>query len=162
SPERLREALARQTRATEIHPVLVGSAWKGLGIDELLAGVRELLGAATGDPSAPVSGRVFKIERSASGERVAYARLFAGTLRPRQRIRVGGGDEAKATSIQVFAPPGAPRRDTLVAGEMATIRGLGAVRVGDAIGDAPSGEDVVARFPRPALEAVVFAVTPSQ
>ena len=54
---------------------------------------------------------MFKIERTASGERVAYVRLFAGTLRPRQRVRVGGGEEAKPTSIKVFAPAGAPRRD---------------------------------------------------
>ena len=100
---------------------------------------------------------MFKIERTASGERVAYVRLFAGTLRPRQRVRVGGGEEAKPTSIKVFAPAGAPRRDMLAAGEMATVRGLGAVRVGDAIGEPPPGEEVTARFPRPALEAVVFA-----
>src|SRR5439155_495293 len=81
---------------------------------------------------------------------------------PRQRVRVGGGAEAKATAIQVFAPKGSPRRDVVRAGEMATIRGLGAVRVGDALGDAPPGEDVVARFPRPALEAIVFALRPEQ
>ena len=40
---------------------------------------------------------------------------------------------------------------------MATVRGLGTVRVGDAIGEPPPGEAVAARFPRPALEAVVFA-----
>ena len=114
------------------------------------------------DADAPVSGRVFKIERTASGERVAYARLFAGTLRPRQRVRVGGGDEAKASSIRVFAPAGAPRRDVLAAGEMATISGLGAVRVGDAIGDPPPGDEATARFPRPALEAVVFARKPEE
>ena len=59
---------------------------------------------ARGDPEADVSGRVFKIERTPAGERVAYVRLFAGTLRPRQRVRVGGGEEAKPTSIKVFAP----------------------------------------------------------
>jgi len=162
SEARLGEALQTRTRTAQVHPVFVGSAWRGIGIGELLAGVRDLLGEAPGDPEAPVSGRVFKIERSASGERVAYARLFAGTLRPRQRVAVGAGDEAKATSIQVFAPHGAPRRDTLTAGDMATIRGLGQVRVGDAIGAPRAGEDVVARFPRPALAAVVFAVKPEQ
>nr|MBA2719559.1 TetM/TetW/TetO/TetS family tetracycline resistance ribosomal protection protein [Chloroflexota bacterium] len=116
-----------------------------------------LLDGATGDPDAPVSGRVFKIERTASGERIAYARLFAGTLRPRERVPVGGGGDAKATSIRVFAPAGAPRRDHVTAGEMATIRGLGAVRVGDAIGQPRAGDEATARFPRPALEAVVFA-----
>ena len=128
------------------------SAWTSL-----LAGVDELLSGLERDPDAAVSGRVFKIERTASGERVAYVRLFAGTLRPRQRVRVGDGEDAKPTSIKVFAPAGAPRRDTLAAGEMATVRGLGAVRVGDAIGEPPPGDDATARFPRPALEAVVFA-----
>ncbi|HEX5589163.1 MAG TPA: hypothetical protein VFX65_02595, partial [Candidatus Limnocylindrales bacterium] len=61
-----------------------------------------------------------------------------------------------------FAPAGAPRRDILAAGEMATIRGLGSVRVGDAIGEPPPGQDVAARFPRPALEAVVAARSPEQ
>ena len=159
---RLHERLAGQTRDGFVHPVYAGAASRGTGVDALLAGIEDLLAGAPADPDAPVSGRVFKIERTSSGERVAYARLFAGTLRPRQRVRVAGGDEAKPTSISVFAPAGAPRRDTLVAGEMATIRGLGAIRIGDALGKPPPGGDVAARFPRPALEAVVFAVQPDQ
>jgi ribosomal protection tetracycline resistance protein len=126
----------------------------------LLGGIDGLLSGAPGDPDAEVSGRVFKIERTTSGERVAYVRAFAGTLRPRQRVRVGGGEDAKPTAIRVFAPSGAPRRDALRPGEMATVRGLGAVRVGDAIGEPPPGEDGTTRFPRPTLEAVVFAARP--
>ena len=159
---RLRADLANQTRRGLVHPVFFGSAVLGIGVDELLAGVDELLGEANGDPDAPVSGRVFKIERTAAGERVAYARLFAGTLRPRQRVRVGGGEEAKASSIRVFAPAGAPRRDAVAAGEMATIRGLGTARVGDAIGEPPPGDEATARFPRPTMEAVVVARKPEE
>ena len=141
TPRRLREQLGVQTRAGVLHPVFFGSAARGIGIDALLAGIDELLGGARRRPRrADVSGRVFKIERTPAGERVAYVRLFAGTLRPRQRVRVGGGEEAKPTSISVFAPAGAPRRDVLAAGEMAAVRGLGAVRVGDAIGEPPPGE----------------------
>ena len=162
SYQRLREQLALQTRRGAVHPVFFGSAGQGTGIDTLLAGTRELLAGQAGDTDAPVSGRVFKIERTTGGERVAYARLFAGTLRPRERVRVGGGEEAKATSIRVFAPAGSPRRDTVAAGEMATIRGLGAVRVGDALGEPPPGQDAVARFPRPTMEAVVVPRTPKQ
>ncbi len=158
----LRSSFAQQTKAGHVHPVFVGSAGRGVGIAELLAGIDELLVGERGDPETPVSGRVFKIERTTSGERVAYVRLFAGTLKPRKRVRVGGEDEAKATSIRVFAPAGAPRRDAVTAGEMATVRGLGTVRVGDAIGEPPPGEAVTARFPRPALEAVVFARAPGQ
>ena len=157
SGDRLREQLGLQTQRGLAHPVFLGSAARGQGMDALLRGIDELLPGTSGDPDAPVSGRVFKIERTASGERVAYVRLFRGTLRPRQRVRVGGADDAKATSIRVFGPSGRPRGDVLGPGEMATIRGLGAVRVGDAIGEPPAGESAVARFPRPALEAVVFA-----
>src|SRR4051794_3877371 len=159
---RLREQLAVQTRQGFVHPAYFGSAATGAGIGELVAGVDELLAVARREPDAEVSGRVFKIERTVSGERVAYVRLFAGTLRPRHRIRVGGEDEAKPTSIKVFAPAGAPRRDVLLAGEMATVRGLGTVRVGDAIGEPPPGEAVATRFPRPALEAVVFPLRAEQ
>jgi ribosomal protection tetracycline resistance protein len=162
----LRRHLADQTRLGRVHPVFFGSASLGIGIDPLLDGVDELLSGADGDLDADVSGRVFKIERTASGERVAYVRLFAGTLRPRQRIRVGNGDgdreDAKPTSIRVFAPPGAPRRDVVVAGEMAAIRGLATVRVGDVIGEPPPGVQVAPRFPRPTLEAVVFALRPEE
>jgi ribosomal protection tetracycline resistance protein len=159
---RLREQLAVQTQLGLVNPVYFGSAAQGVGIDQLLAGIDELLSGARGDPDATVSGRVFKIERTASGERVAYVRLFDGRLRPRQRVRVGGGEETKATSIKVFAPTGAPRRDMFAAGEMASIRGLGAVRVGDAVGEPPRGQEATARFPRPALEAVVDARLPEQ
>ncbi len=162
SDERLRAALGEQTRAGHVHPVFTGSAARGEGIEELLSGFDDLLVGETPDADAPVSGRVFKIERTSSGERVAYVRLFAGTLRPRQRVRVGGGEEAKPTSIKVFAPAGAPRRDALLAGEMGTVRGLGAVRVGDAIGEPPPGDAPTSRFPRPALEAVVAAVRPEE
>ena len=158
----LRRALGEQTRRGWIRPVFFGSAAKGIGIEALLAGVDELLSGTRGDPDADVSGRVFKIERTPAGERVAFVRLFAGTLRPRQRVRIGGGEDAKPTSIKVFAPTGAPRRDALTPGEMATVRGLGTVRVGDAIGEPPPGEAVTARFPRPALEAVVYPLRPEQ
>ena len=162
TPGHVRAQLAIQTRKAVIHPVLFGAAARGIGIEALLTGIDELLSGARGDPDAPVSGRVFKIERTTSGERVAYVRAFAGTLRPRQRVRVGGAEDAKPTAIRVFAPTGAPRRDALTAGEMATVRGLGAVRVGDSIGEPPRGESGTARFPRPTLEAVVFAAQPDE
>ena len=159
SVPRLRQQLAAQTRRGVVHPVFFGSAAHGVGVDELLAGIDELLSGVQRDPDRPVSGRVFKIERTASGERVAYARLFEGTLRPRERVRVGDV-EAKATAIRVFAPAGAPRRTIVTAGEMATVWGLGMVRVGDAIGEAAAVDSQATRFPRPMLEAVVFPQRP--
>ena len=69
---------------------------------------------------------------------------------------------SEATQIKVFAPQGSPRRDFLAPGEMAAVRGLGSVRVGDADGGGAARRGRHARFPRPALEAVVFARDPAQ
>jgi ribosomal protection tetracycline resistance protein len=162
SDTRLRAELSAQTRRCLVHPVFFGSARSGIGVDDLVSSLGPLLAGPTTDADAPVSGRVFKIERTASGERVAYVRLFAGTLRARQRVPVGGGEEQRATQIKVFAPAGGPRRNVVLPGDMAAIRGLGTVRVGDVIGTPLPGESVSARFPKPALEAVVFARRPEQ
>jgi ribosomal protection tetracycline resistance protein len=165
SPDEVVELLAGQTARIQIHPVYAGSAGSGAGVDALAAGIARLLPAANGDAAKPPAGRVFKIERTSSGERVAYVRLFDGTLEPRRRVRVGErDDEAKPTSISVFAPSGAPRRSSIRAGDMARVWGLGAVRVGDTVGEAVRGDadDPARHFPLPTLETVVVARRPDQ
>jgi ribosomal protection tetracycline resistance protein len=160
---RLRAILAERSRSGGVHPVFVGSAASGVGVERLVAALGELLPAADGDREAEPSGRIFKIERAASGERVAYVRLFAGELRPRHKVRIAGGDEAKPSSISTFAPGGGPRRTIVTAGEMARVWGLGAVRVGDVLGAPPPGEGETAHhFPLPTLESVVAARRPEQ
>src|SRR3954454_22033708 len=57
--ERLREQLAVQTRRGLVHPVFIGSAARGEGIDALLDGITALLPGVRGDSEGPVSGRVF-------------------------------------------------------------------------------------------------------
>ncbi|HLO36159.1 MAG TPA: GTP-binding protein, partial [Candidatus Deferrimicrobium sp.] len=59
SGARLREQLAVETRRGAVHPVYFGSAWHGIGIDELLAGIETGLSGEPGDPDGPVSARVF-------------------------------------------------------------------------------------------------------
>ena len=158
---RLRAVLAAQVAKVQAHPVFFGSAMSGAGVEALLGGVAELLPAAAGDPDAAVSGRVFKIERATSGERVAYVRLYSGSLKPRTRVCVGDVDDAKATTVRVFAPRSAPRSTSAMAGDMARVWGWHAVRVGDAVGDAPA-RPTGHRFPLPTLESVVVARRPDQ
>ncbi|MGW3210121.1 GTP-binding protein [Streptomyces sp. NPDC001135] len=90
---RLHAALAAQTRRALVHPVYFGSAVTGAGVPELIAGIEHLLPTADGDPAGPLSATVFKVERGPSGEKVAYARVFSGTLRIRARIPFGGAGE---------------------------------------------------------------------
>ncbi|MCU4747327.1 elongation factor G [Streptomyces sp. G-5] len=156
---RLRAALAAQTGRALVHPVYQGSAITGEGTDALLSGIREFLPASAGDPGAPVSGRVFKVERGPAGERIAYARLFAGTLAVRDRLPGGPGE--KVTAIGVFDRERGTdiRRASVTAGQIAKLWGLSGVRVGDPIGTVPAGA-AGGHFPAPTLETVVEPCRP--
>ena len=155
--QRLREAIAAQSRAGHVHPVFLGSAIAGHGVRDVLEAIPELLPEATGDPDAAVHGRVFKIERSAGGDRVAYARLFAGTVHPRDRLAYGAGSEGRVTQLAVTVPGGAAPAPAVSAGQIARLSGLTGIRVGDPIG-AATFADEEGQFPPPALESVVRPV----
>src|SRR5262245_29717165 len=92
---RLRWVLAAQTSRTLVHPVFFGSAITGAGVPELMRGIRDLLPEASGRPDAPPAGTVFKVERGPAGEKIAYARVFAGTVRVRDRIDFGAAHTGK-------------------------------------------------------------------
>jgi ribosomal protection tetracycline resistance protein len=152
--DRLRAALADQTRRALVHPVYFGSAITGAGVDALLSGVRDLLPTADGDPDGPVSGTVFKVERGPAGEKVAYARMFTGTLRVRDRVPYGDArGEGRVTAISVFDAGTDVRGDAVPAGRIAKLWGLTDVRIGDAVGEPRAGGQRF--FAPPTLETVV-------
>ena len=154
---RLHDALAAQTKRALVHPVFFGSAVTGAGVEPLLTGIAELLPASAGDPDGPVSGTVFKIERGTSGEKIAYVRMFSGTIQTRDRLRFGRGLEDKVTAITVFELGAAVQRPAVTAGAVARLWGLGEIQIGDRIGE--SGADGRRfQFPPPTLEAVVVPI----
>jgi ribosomal protection tetracycline resistance protein len=151
---RLHRELATQTRRALVQPVYFGSAITGAGVDTLLDGIRELLPAPSGDPERPAYGTVFKIERGPAGEKIAYVRMFTGTVRARERVPYGVGREAKVTAISVFDAGSDVRSDTVRAGRIAKIWGLADVQIGDAIGQPRESTDE-AHFAPPTLETIV-------
>jgi ribosomal protection tetracycline resistance protein len=154
--QRLREELATQTKRALLHPVFFGSAITGAGVEALMAGVAELLPASHGNPDGPVSGTVFKIERGANGEKIAYVRMFSGTIRTRDRVHFGRELEDKVTAMEVFERGPAERRSSFAAGAVARLWGLHQVQIGDRIGE--TGSDATHhQFPPPTLESVVVA-----
>ncbi|MCT7353466.1 TetM/TetW/TetO/TetS family tetracycline resistance ribosomal protection protein [Streptomyces sp. 15-116A] len=157
---RLHTTLVARTRQALVHPVYFGSAITGAGVDALLNGVKELLPPADGDPEGPVSGTVFKVERGPAGEKIAYARMFSGTLRVRDRIpfgQDGGGPgarpEGRVTAISVFGDGTDTLSDAVPAGRIARLWGLGDVRIGDALGEPRKHHEHF--FAPPTLETVV-------
>ena len=152
---RLRAELAAQVGRGLVHPVYFGSAITGAGVEPLTAAITELLPAAGGDAGGPVAGRVFKVERGPAGEKIAYARMFSGTVRVRDRLRLRRGDEAKVTTINVFEHGTATQRPAVAAGQIGKLWGLGEVQIGDTFG-APAAAAEGHHFTPPTLETVVI------
>ncbi len=156
---RLRAALAAQTRRAEVHPVFFGSAITGAGVEDLMAGIAELLPASAADADGPVSGRIFKIERGAAAEKIAYVRMFSGTVHVRDRLRFGTGLEGRVTQVAAFERGPAVLRPSVQAGQIGKVWGLAAARIGDPIGE-QAGDETDGQFPPPTLESAVVPRVP--
>jgi ribosomal protection tetracycline resistance protein len=155
SQRRLLVELASQTRRVLVHPVFFGSALTGAGVDAVMTGIAELLPSSEGDADAAPAASVFKIERAPNGEKVAYVRMFSGTIRTRDRVSFGSDLEGKVTAIAVFEQGPSVQRQSVAAGGVAKLWGLADVQIGDRIGVA--GTTVRPQFPPPTLESVVVA-----
>jgi ribosomal protection tetracycline resistance protein len=149
-------ALVESTRRGLVHPAFAGSALTGEGVDALERAIPRLLPAGGGDPDAPLDAAVFKVDRGQHGEKIVYARLFAGTIRTRERI-----GEEKVTALEVFEHGGPVRRGAACAGEIARLWGLPGVRIGDRIGGAGATGAAREQFPRPMLESAVEPADPA-
>jgi ribosomal protection tetracycline resistance protein len=149
------DGLAEQARAGELHPVFFGSALTGAGVEDVRDGISRLLPAGASDGDGPLSARVFKIERDLDGHRIAYTRLFSGTVAVRDRF-----DAGKVTALHVFADGDAAQRDAAQAGEIAKLWGLAEIQVGDWLGEPRDGDEH--HFAPPTFESVVEAVDPAE
>ena len=156
---RLRRDLAAQTARGLVHPVYFGSAVTGAGVPALTRGILEFLPARERDSDGEPDGTVFKVERGAAGEKIAYVRMVTGTLRIRDRLTLARGTEGRVTAIAVFDAGSAVRRSSVTAGHIGKLWGLSDVRIGDVLGSSttsatstnPSGH----HFAPPTLETVV-------
>ena len=171
---RLRAGLAGQTRAGRVHPVFFGSAITGAGTGALAAGLTRLLPAAGGDADGPVSGRVFKVERGPAGEKIAWVRMFSGTVAVRDRVRFGPpgfcpSGRAKVTAVAMAGQVGRGTPSAAVtAGQIGRLWGLAGIQIGDQVAAGPDladpgaggavGREAAAglQFAPPALETAVL------
>jgi ribosomal protection tetracycline resistance protein len=153
-PERrLRDALVAQAKRCAVHPVVCGSAITGAGVPAVMWAIAELLPTTQGRADDPLAATVFKIDRDGAGRKVAYARVFSGTIRVRDHLAFGEGQNDTVTGLAAFDVGGAKPRAAVSAGEVAKIRGLARVRIGDDIGERRHANRH--RFAPPTLESVV-------
>ena len=123
-----------------------------------MAGIAELLPAAgrrRRRPGRP--GRSSRSSAAPSGEKIAYVRMFSGTIRTRDRLRFGRELEGKVTAIAVFERGPAVQRPSVAGGRDREALGARA-RSRSATGSATAGRAAHAhQFPPPTLESVVVA-----
>jgi len=162
-PQGVWARLAAATRAAAVYPAILGSARTGEGVADLLRALRCVLPRAAHDVGAAPDGTVFAIERGKDGERAGYLRLRGGTLHERQRLtwfRSGAsGVTSYVSSISHLSVVGAPDRTELTAGNIARVRGVVGLKVGDSLGAPDTAQP---HFARPTLEAVVTTTEGTQ
>jgi ribosomal protection tetracycline resistance protein len=134
--EELMSALRASVSQAKLYPILFGAANRGLGIDKLMDAVVDLLPPPAGEENAPLSGVIFKLDKDPTMGRLAYVRLYGGTLRNRDTVhnRLLDIDE-KITQIRKVDGKRSEDVGILKAGDIAVVCGWSRVRIGDIIGD---------------------------
>ncbi len=136
------DSLTRQVKAARLYPIFFGSAMTGVGVDELLKAVATFFPTNSGAEDEPLSAVVFKIEREASGEKIAYLRLYSGSIYVRQEppLRRKREDEPelrsdKVKKLHLFREGKSVQFSHASAGDFCKIWGIRDIRIGDVLGD---------------------------
>ncbi len=147
--------LVKQSAAGQLFPVCCGCSQKGIGIDELLDAMLTFLPAPL--PCPALAGIVFKIERDRSMGRAAWIRLYGGTLRNRDILRLSGREaESKITQVRVLEGLKLVDAGEIGPGDIAAVYGLADAAIGDIIGD-PA---LVPKTPEMAIPLLTARVLP--
>jgi ribosomal protection tetracycline resistance protein len=134
-----KEAFVRLARQAKIVPVLYGAAIRGIGVEPLLNAILDYLPAPRGDADKPLSGVVFKLERSKSMGKLAYVRLYDGSLSNREAVyNATLGAEEKVTQIRQMRAQSYKDTGRLLAGDIGVVCGLSNTKIGDILGNPAS------------------------
>jgi GTP-binding protein LepA len=116
------------------------SAKEGIGIEEILEQIVRRVPPPAGDPAHPLKAIVFDSWYDSYRGVVMLVRVFDGTLRPKQKIRLWSNrKEFEVQELGVFAPFALPV-ESLAAGEVgvvvANVKEVHDAKVGDTITEA--------------------------
>lgn len=157
----LRKELEKQIQQANVFPIFFGSAMTGIGVTELLKNISALIPATKSAQDETLSGVVFKIERESSGEKIAYVRLFSGSLHVRKYVDIQRGEslshKEKIKKMCMFHNGDAVQSSTVQSREFCKVWGLTNIKIGDIIGKRTDYiKDI--HFAEPQMEAAIEAV----
>jgi ribosomal protection tetracycline resistance protein len=157
----LRNELEKQIQQANVFPIFFGSAMTGIGVTELLKNISALIPATKSSQDEKLSGIVFKIEREPSGEKIAYVRIFSGSLHVRKYVDIQRSEslshKEKIKKMCMFHNGTAVQASAVHSGEFCKVWGLSDVKIGDIIGERTDYiKDI--HFAEPQMEAAIDAV----
>ncbi|MGE6539289.1 tetracycline resistance ribosomal protection protein [Bacillus luti] len=157
----LREELIKQIAQANVYPIFFGSAMTGIGVTELLENISALLPANNSSQDEVLSGVVFKIERESSGEKIAFVRVFSGSLHVRKYVDIQRSEslphKEKIKKMRMFHNGDVVQTSTVPSGDFCKVWGLSDIKIGDIIGERTDYiKDI--HFAEPQMEAAIDAV----
>ena len=133
--------LARIVAARGVFPVFFGAALRDDGVRELLDGVSRLI--AEKDWPTEFAARVYRVSRSARGERLAWVKVTGGCLRA--KMQLAGSDrgvawQEKVNEVRLYQGASFSTVAEVPAGQVCAVTGLTHVVPGSPLGAEPAGE----------------------
>ncbi|QVK20689.1 TetM/TetW/TetO/TetS family tetracycline resistance ribosomal protection protein [Mycoplasmatota bacterium] len=136
SDDEIELVLKKITLDGKCFPVFSGSALSDKGINELLDGVKKFFLRKREMSYDDLSGVIFKIDRDGLGYKIAYARIFSGVLRNRDKMRIANKDlEVKVKNLKSIVNGKLIKTESIFEGDIAVIYGLDNIEIGDIIGE---------------------------
>ncbi len=141
-PERVRNEV-EEVIGLDASEAVLASAKAGIGIEEILEQIVELVPPPQGDPNAPLKALIFDSLYDAYRGVVAYIRVVDGSIKAGDKIKMmATGKEFEVIEVGVFTPKSTVV-DELNVGDVgfvtAAIKNVGDTRVGDTITNAKNG-----------------------
>ena len=133
SKESIKNAAISMIYDFKLFPVIKGSALFSEGIEELLYAVSRYI--KVNNVENDLSGLVYKIDYDPKDGKIAYIRLFSGTINVRDQITINGKQsEEKITQIRKYNGKKYQNCLSLTSGEIGAVCGLKSINISDYIG----------------------------
>ncbi len=132
----LNDSLVKAVRRHQLFPVMLGSAKKSIGVEQLLDAIIHYLPGPKVDKDKPLSALVYSIAYDKIMGKIANVKVYQGAVNNRELIKnVSQEIVEKVTQVRKLIANKFEDVGEVEAGDIAGICGLQSARVGDVLGE---------------------------